>query len=143
MDTTAHSTARPERREGCGLALTVLVDAIRCLTGRVGPDRGDTISRARAWIISRDASWPFAFESICERLGIDPGALRIRLLNAPTASAPSSRRERRGALESELISMIGAGARLATVGRRLGVSVPAHSSLSDRLARRDRCAGGR
>ena len=59
----------------------------------------------------------------------------MRLLNAPAVPARPVRPERRGALESELVSMIGAGAPLATVARRLGVSVPAHSSLSDRLAR--------
>jgi hypothetical protein len=139
MDTT---TARRDRTEGCGFALAVLVDAIRRLTGPVGtrPDRGDAIARARAWIVARDASWPFAFESICHQLNIDPGALRMRVLNGP---ARDFRPARRGALESEVVSMIGAGACLASVGRRLGVSVPAHSPLSERLARhqrRDRCA---
>lgn len=137
MHTTAHSAERRVRREGCGLALAVLVEAIRRLTGSVGtcPDRGRAITRARAWVVARDTSWPFAFESICERVGIDPGALRMRLLNAPAVPARPFRPERRGALESELVSMIGAGAALATVARRLGVSVPAHSSLSARLVR--------
>jgi hypothetical protein len=132
-----NSTARHARRDGCGLALAVLVDAIRCLTGRPGTyaDRDDAIARARTWIATRDAGWPFAFESVCERLGIDPGALRMRLLNAPAASARRFPPHRRGAVESELVSMVGAGACLAQVGRRLGVSVPAHSSLSHRLAR--------
>jgi len=134
MDTT---TARRDRRDGCGFALAVLVDAIRHLTGPVftRPDRADAVARARAWIVARDASWPFAFENICERLNIDPGALRLRVLNGP---ARRFRAARRGALESELVSMIGAGACLASVGRRLGVSVPAHSSLSERLARHQR-----
>ena len=76
-----------------------------------------------------------AFESICERLNIDPGALRLRLLNGP---ARRFRPARRGALESELVAMIDAGACLTSVGRRLGVSVPVHSSLSERLARHQR-----
>jgi hypothetical protein len=58
----------------------------------------------------------------------------MRLLNAPAGAARRFHPERRGALESELVAMIGAGACLARVGRRLGVSVPAHSSLSRRLA---------
>ena len=136
MDTMA---ARRDGTEGCGIALAVLVDAIRRVTAPSGkrPDRGDAIARARAWIVARDASWPFAFESICERLSLDPGALRIRVLNGP---ARPVRPARHGALEWELVSMIGAGACLASVGRRLGVSVPAHSSLSERLARHQRRA---
>jgi len=59
----------------------------------------------------------------------------MRVLNGP---ARRFRPARRGALESEVVSMIGAGACLASVGRRLGVSVPAQSSLSERLARHQR-----
>jgi hypothetical protein len=104
------------------------------------------MAHARTWIVTRDASWPFAFDSVCERLGIDAGRLRMRLLNAPAVSARRVRPDRRGALETEVVSMIAAGECLAAVGRRLGVSVPAHSSLSDRLARypqRHRSVGGR
>jgi hypothetical protein len=60
----------------------VLEDAIRCLTGQGYPGHSRRLlaARARAWIVARDQRWPFSFECICEALGIEPSALRRRLL---------------------------------------------------------------
>lgn len=31
---------------------------------------------AKAYVASRDRSWPFSFENLCEAIGLDPGVLR-------------------------------------------------------------------
>ena len=68
----------PEAR----LALAVLEDGVatyvaaRRLTGS-GAAR---IARAAwAWITERNSAWPFAFESLCHHVGLDPECVRARL----------------------------------------------------------------
>ena len=68
------------------LMQAVLSEAIVCLTGRAGPprERYQLAAEALRWIRSRDMSWAFSFESICDVLGIDadsrthPRSNRIR-----------------------------------------------------------------
>ena len=69
------------------LMQAVLSEAIVCLTGRAGParERYQLAAEALRWIRSKDMSWPFSFESICDVLGINADSLRRRLL--PYASA--------------------------------------------------------
>jgi hypothetical protein len=65
------------------LMIAVLEDAIACLgttcrtTGVHA--RMHAVAAAR-WIRSREKSWPFAFESICDVLGLDCERLRRHLL---------------------------------------------------------------
>ena len=64
------------------LMLAVLEDAIRSLLLA----KRSRITRKRAmseleWLQSTDVSEPFAFESICDVLGIDSGYLRQRLMS--------------------------------------------------------------
>jgi hypothetical protein len=81
--------ASGERR----LMLAVLEDAIRTLLLA----RRTAVSRKRllrelAWVESTSHAEPFAFESICDALGLDPGYLRARLLRGsfvPVAAARS------------------------------------------------------
>jgi len=60
------------------LRLAVLEDCLRSLLAardrRTRALRGDL-----AWIESRDRNGPFAFENLCETLGIDPERLRRRV----------------------------------------------------------------
>jgi len=35
--------------------------------------------QARDYLASRDRSWPFSFENLCEAVGLDPGSLRQEL----------------------------------------------------------------
>lgn len=67
------------------LRLAVLEDCLRRLLAA-----RDLRSRAlrydRAWIESRDRDAPFAFESLCETLGIDAERLRRRVRAALGAS---------------------------------------------------------
>jgi hypothetical protein len=63
------------------LRLAVLEDCLRCLLAardrRTRALRGDL-----AWIESRDRNGPFAFENLCETLGIDAERLRRRVRTA-------------------------------------------------------------
>jgi hypothetical protein len=63
------------------LMLAVLEDAIRTLllAKRTAVSR-KRLLREIAWFESRSQSEPFAFETICDVLGIDPGYLRGRLV---------------------------------------------------------------
>jgi len=67
----------PERR----LMLAVLEDAIRTLllARRTAVPR-KRLLRELAWVESTSQAEPFAFESICDVLGLDPGYLRQRLV---------------------------------------------------------------
>ena len=64
------------------LMLAVLVDAINILQGwnRLGSVRKRrAFAEASQWIITRGTHHPFAFDSVCDALGIDPSMLRGRL----------------------------------------------------------------
>jgi hypothetical protein len=61
------------------LMLAVLVDALQCF--RTGARSRTAIQRrslaeAEAWIADRKGTGPFAFETICEALGINPDLIR-------------------------------------------------------------------
>jgi hypothetical protein len=74
-DSTNGSELQPERR----LMLAVLKDALlvlrRCHTAE-GAWSQRQLRETEEWFASRDMTWPFAFECICEELGLD--AERIR-----------------------------------------------------------------
>ena len=69
------SCARPIKR----LMLAVLEDAMRCYqsyaNSRSRAQRRLFIE-AEGWLMDRKADGPFAFETVCETLGIDPSCLR-------------------------------------------------------------------
>ncbi len=69
------------------LMLAVLQDAIICYQSRHGPER----IRAAAWLFDRRADGPFAFESVCLTLGINPAYLRRGLLRWQLLNGPQSR----------------------------------------------------
>lgn len=87
-----------------GLMLAVLEEAIQCLAGdaRATAVRRRTreASRARQWILTRDPSSLFSFESICAVLDLEADALREALLRktekGATIALPSSHRVLRG-----------------------------------------------
>jgi hypothetical protein len=64
------------------LMLAVLVDALQCLRtgvpGRIAIQRRPR-AEAEAWIADRKGQGPFAFETICETLEINPDWLRESL----------------------------------------------------------------
>ena len=118
---------------GGALELAVLVDAMRYLMGRrgMGLDRKERMAPARAWMASHDTSWRFAFENVCNALGIDPEVMRGRVLEkvldigAPRVS-PESRRAPRfeRARAHEIATMIRSGAPLHVVAEHLGIRFP-------------------
>ena len=70
---------QPERR----LMRAVLEDGIRTLhtSAQANQLRASKLQReALAWVMSDDRSDVFAFENICEALGIDAGWLRAKVL---------------------------------------------------------------
>ena len=69
----------PEER----LMFAVLTDAVECFQKyHCGQSRRSRVLFAEAteWIQSRDASWPFSFEQICQALNFDPSYLRMGLM---------------------------------------------------------------
>jgi hypothetical protein len=73
------SASDPERR----LMLAVLSDAIECFQKYANAEnrRGRTLyANAESWINSRDSSWPYSFEQICDVLDINANYLRIGLV---------------------------------------------------------------
>lgn len=71
--------ASGERR----LLLAVLEDGIRTLLKYARATHGRALNLRRealTWLTSQDRADVFAFESICEALGIDPDRLRLRVL---------------------------------------------------------------
>lgn len=84
--------------EGCpmrgvkGLMIAVLEDAIACLAAGNGNGvrtRLRAVAAAR-WVRSQDASWPFAFQTICDVLSIDAEKLRKHLLSIHAAGKARS-----------------------------------------------------
>ena len=71
----ANGCARPIKR----LMLAVLVDAVRCYqtyaNSRSRAQRRLFVE-AEAWLMDSKADGPFAFETVCETLDIDPSCLR-------------------------------------------------------------------
>ena len=72
--------------------LAVLEDAIRTLllAKRTAVPR-KRLLRELAWLESTSQAEPFAFESICDVLGIDPGYLRGRLVSGSFVPARAGR----------------------------------------------------
>lgn len=72
---------QPERR----LMLAVLEDAVTCFTKyRRERDRKKKrlFDEAMEWVLEQDNDWPFAFENICDVLGLDSSYLRQGLLES-------------------------------------------------------------
>ena len=72
--------SRPWRHQVGELRLmaAVLEDAINILRKRPRSRAG---REAREWLGSRDASWPFAFERICDVLDLDADSVRRQVVN--------------------------------------------------------------
>jgi hypothetical protein len=93
--------AFPERR----LMLAVLEDAIRTLllAKRTAVPR-KRLLRELDWLTSTSQSEPFAFESICDVLGIDPDYLRGRLVQGAFVPARPVRRGPRTSIRRSMPS---------------------------------------
>ena len=124
----------PETHAMKRLLSAVLEDALRCLQTYAksrNPVRRKAFGEAETWILDRKAQGPFAFDTICEALGIQPDYLRdgIRKWRMQLSNGLDSRRlQRRSVRRSEPIRSL--------VRRRLN-----HSGLPrDNLATRSHAA---
>ena len=93
-------TSHPEMNATKRLLLAVLEDALRCLQTYAesrNPAHRKAFGEAETWILDRKAQGPFAFETICEALAIQPDHLRdgIRQWRAQLSNGPDSRRLQR------------------------------------------------
>lgn len=93
-------TQHPQTHAVKRLMLAVLEDALRCLQtyieSRKSVDRR-TFAEAKTWILDRTAQGPFAFDTICDALEIQPDCLRdgIRQWCTQLSNGPHSRRLQR------------------------------------------------
>jgi len=73
------------------LMRAMLQDAVLCLLGEAAPanERPRLAADARHWVRSRSREWVFAFESVCDALGIDPDYARRELLRMADQRAAS------------------------------------------------------
>src|SRR5206468_4054491 len=100
-----------------GLMRAVMEDAVRCLSGQVGPvrERPQLAVEARAWIETVDYRWPYSFVNVCDHLGFEAEQLRALLLRhapeLPAAGAPepTMRHRRESPAAHEIMQMILAG----------------------------------
>jgi hypothetical protein len=70
------------------LALAVFEEGVRDYLSRDGRVRAD----AEAWVTRRGGESPFAFDRVCELLGLAPGAARRALVTMRAAQGPRHRR---------------------------------------------------
>ena len=69
----------PEKR----LMVAIVDDAVNCFLRyrfATHPRSRRLFREAEQWIMDRNRSWPFSFETICDTLGLDAGCLRYGLL---------------------------------------------------------------
>jgi hypothetical protein len=67
------------------LMLAMLEDSLRTVLGRSTAERSGWRQMDLAWIRSEDRTELFAFENVCDALGIDPSYLRAQVLAAVLA----------------------------------------------------------
>ena len=83
--------AEPEKRLALAVLQTVLYDyrvaATERAEGRARARHRQTYAQAMAYVTSRDRSWPFSFENLCETIGVDPDSLRRRIARGQVSSA--------------------------------------------------------
>jgi hypothetical protein len=68
-----------------GLMLAVLEDGIRCYLGH----KKRIAIEAELWIASQRRHTPFSFVVVCETLGLNPDAVRARLVRMRAANLPA------------------------------------------------------
>ena len=75
--------AEPQRRLMAAVLQTVVDDvrgsAYRSAAGFPASKNQRTLQQARAYLASRDRTWPFSFENVCEAIGLDAAGVREEL----------------------------------------------------------------
>ena len=89
------------------LMLAILEDAMLCIERgrrRRHPRTRQLAAEAESWVRSDSRAWLFSFASICDVLGFDPDALRVRLLTHVERPASGGRAARPEAGETSIRS---------------------------------------
>src|SRR5262245_41458526 len=85
-----HCLAEPENPLVLAVLQTVLYDCRGAgregPTGRVQVRNRQAYDRAMAYVASRDRTWPYRFENLCETIGVDAGSLPQRLARGRVSS---------------------------------------------------------
>ena len=79
------------------LMIAILEDAVLCIERgrrRRHPRTRRLAAEAETWVRSDSREWLFSFGSICDELGIDPDAFRVRLLTPVRRPASGERATR-------------------------------------------------
>ena len=75
--------AEPEKRLALAVLQTVLYDCrtagLRGAKGRARVRNRQAYDLAMAYVASRDRTWAYSFENLCETIGVDARSLRQRL----------------------------------------------------------------
>src|SRR5262249_13023056 len=83
--------AEPEKRLALAVLQTVLYDCRgtgqRGTFGRATVRNRQAYDGVMAYAASRDRTWPYSFENLCETVGVDAGSLRQRLARGQVSSA--------------------------------------------------------
>ena len=83
--------AEPEKRLAFAVLQTVMYDCraagLRGGNGRARVRNRQAYDRAMAYVESRDRSWPYSFENLCETIGVDAGSLRQQLARGQVSAA--------------------------------------------------------
>ena len=82
--------AEPEKRLAFAVLQTVMYDCgtvAKKANGRAGGQNRQAYAQAMAYVASRDRTWPYSFENLCETIGLDASSLRQRLSQGEITSA--------------------------------------------------------
>ena len=83
--------ANPEKRLALAVLQTVLYDCrtagLRGAQGRAQMRNRQAYELAMAYVASRDRTWPYSFENLCETIGVDASSLCQRLAQGQVTAA--------------------------------------------------------
>src|SRR5262245_10021274 len=82
--------AEPEKRLAFAVLQTVMYDCgtvAKKANGRARGQNRQAYAQAMAYVASRDRSWPYSFENLCETIGVDADLLRRQLAQGQVSSA--------------------------------------------------------
>ena len=94
LDGEAGYARGPERSLMSALLFDGVMGYMCYAAGNRGED-GEGYAEAFRWVHTKDSDYIFSFENVCEGLGIDPGSLRLGLINAANSKRGEWKRSRR------------------------------------------------
>ncbi len=87
--------AGPHKRLMAAVLQTVVDDCrgsvYRRARGYGTPIARPNVRKATVYMASKDRTWPFSFENLCDALGLDAGSLRRELQTIPVPALPEVR----------------------------------------------------